>query len=110
MATDFTMYAGDTRVLTIGITDEDGAAVDVSTAQAIRFGVFGGGVEQFVKDLDEGITVEDSVVTVTLEPADTQNLSGSYVHELEIVDVNGHVYTALQGHMRVLKSYLAPAP
>ena len=109
MATDFSMYAGDDKTLTISITDADGAPVNVSTATSIRYGVFRGGTLVFVKDLDDGVTVASSTVTVVLDAADTVDLDGLYAHELEII-MDGNTTTALQGHVTIQHSFLTPLP
>jgi hypothetical protein len=109
MAVNFSMVSGDSRTLTIPITDEGGNNVDVSTAQAIRYGIFKHGGDALVsKSLENGLSVVAHVVTVVLVPADTAALlAGSYPHELEIVTASGEVHTALQGTVTIRKDYIA---
>lgn len=109
MATDFTTYIGDSKSLEIAITDSDGAAVDVSTAQAVVYALFAraGGAALVTKTLDDGVSVATSTVTVALAPADTAELApGLYLHELQITDSAGAVTTALQGSVALRAGYI----
>lgn len=107
MASDFSMYSGDSRVLTITIRDEEAVAVDVSTATAIVFGIFrADGTQLLSKTLGAGVSVVTSTVTVTLSPADTAGLSGTFGHELQITMPTGVVATALRGEVTIVKDYI----
>lgn len=107
MASDFSMYSGDSRVLTISIRDEAGVAVDVSTATAIVYGIFrADGTLVVSKALGAGVTVVTSTVTVTLLPADTAALAGTYGHELQVTMPDGSVSTALHGEMTIVRDYI----
>lgn len=107
MASDMVMVAGDSHTIEILIADAEGTPVDVSNAQAIRYGLFNGSTAALVsKSLSSGITVDTSTVTVTLEPEDTAGLRGAFVHELEITDVTGAVHTPLQGRVTIMRDYL----
>lgn len=106
---DFTMYSGDDRSFNVGITNEEGDPEDVSDALSITYGVFHPrtGVEQFKKELGDGITVVTSVVTVTLLPEDTEALlGGTYIHELEIITAENKTYTALQGEIVIKRGFI----
>lgn len=106
MASDFSMYSGDSRVLTITIRDEEGVAVDVSST-AIVFGIFrADGTQLLSKTLGAGVSVVTSTVTVTLLPADTAGLSGVFGHELQITMPTGVVATALRGEVTIVKDYI----
>jgi hypothetical protein len=109
MATDAELYAGDTKILTIAITDANGNAVDVSTATAIVYGVYGriSSTAIISKTLAGGITVVTSTVTVTLDPEDTADIApGAYIHECEVTQASGAVYTVLQGKLTIIKDYV----
>jgi len=105
MATDFSMYSGDSKTLEITITDSDGVAVDLtgatvkyaialsSTASAALVSKATGG---------SGITTASNVATVTLASADTATLAGVYYHEMEITTVLGAVTTAMTGTITIL--------
>lgn len=108
--TDFTMYQGDSKVLSVTVADEDGAAVAVD-GMTIRWQaspVITGGFETtatLMKDNDAlgGITTvtEEGVFEVELDPDDTEDLSGLYYHEAELTDGAGNVSTVLTGRMTI---------
>jgi hypothetical protein len=108
MAVDYSMYSGDSRIITISIRDDAGANVDVTTAQSIRYGIFrGDGTLMFEKALLSGVTVAGSVVTVTLLPADTASIAPAlYLHELQITLAAGAVATVLQGKIEIKRDYI----
>lgn len=115
MAVDLTMYSGDSRTLNIEITDDTGAPVDVSTSSDITYGIFKQTGEALVtKTISAGLLIAESVITVTLDPADTADLAGgTYVHECQVTTADDHVYTVLGGTIKILRDYitasLAPA-
>lgn len=108
--TDFTIYQGDSKVLSVTVADEDGVAVPVD-GMTIRWQaspVITGGFETTAtlsKDNGAlgGITTvtEEGVFEVELEPADTEELSGLYYHEAELTDGAGNVSTVLTGRMTI---------
>lgn len=108
MSSNFTIVQGDTAILQFSVTDEDGAALDVSTASAITFEIAVSASESALvtKTLDDGISVATSTVTVTLSPSDTAALLGRYVMELQITDADGNVFTPLQGKARILRGLI----
>lgn len=101
---DYQMYAGDSRVQEFHIVDDAGSPVDVSSAGSITYHIavsVGAPVPLTVKTLGAGVSVAGNVVSVALEPADTLGLDGTYYHELQIVDVFGHSFTAVAGPVRL---------
>jgi hypothetical protein len=110
MTTDVTTFTGNSVALEFAITDADGNNEDVSTATAIRYGLFDlDGTIQVSKALQSGITVASHVVTVTIAAADTADLpSGVYISELEIT-LAGSVQTAYQGEVWLRQAYLEAA-
>ena len=102
------MYAGDSKTLTILISDQAGDPVDVSDADSITYSIFSSSATaKATKTLADGITVVTSTVTVALAPADTAALSaGEYTHELQVVTAALEVYTAMQGKLTVRRSYI----
>lgn len=108
MALDFTMVSGDSRTLTIEITDDAGTPVDVSTSSDITYAIFRQTGELLVtKTISEGVLIDESIVTVTLDPADTADLvGGTYVHECQITAADDSVYTVLSGTIKILRDYI----
>ncbi|TIM16278.1 MAG: hypothetical protein E5Y67_03540 [Mesorhizobium sp.] len=108
--TDFVMYQGDSKVLSVTVADEDGQVVSVD-GMTIRWQaspVITGGFDTTAtlkKDNDAlgGITTvtEEGVFEVEIEPEDTESLSGLYYHEAELTDGTGHVSTVLTGRMTI---------
>lgn len=105
MSTDFSMYAGDDKLLTVTVTDEDGDAVDLTSAtikwQAAKSYGKSSAIE---KDTTGGISITDAsggVFQVTLSDTDTEDLSGNYVHEAEVTFADGSIATVLQGTMNI---------
>jgi hypothetical protein len=105
---DLQLISGDSRTLQIAITDEAGAPVDVSTAQAIEYGIFDAiGAARVTKTLGAGITVAAHIVTVELLPEDTDALlGGGYVHELEVITAAGKTHTVLQQTITLRRDYI----
>lgn len=108
--TDFIMYQGDSKVLSVTVADEDGVvvAVDGMTIRWQASPVVTGGFEPTAtlkKDNDAlggvGTVTEEGVFEVTIDPQDTENLSGLYYHEAELTDGAGAVSTVLTGRMTI---------
>lgn len=120
MAQNFTMYAGDTKIITVTVTDDDDEAVDLTGAtirwQASRLVVDEGfDADPLIsKDNDTGGGIESAspstgVFEVTLDPDDTEDLSGLYYHEAEVIDADGNVATVMTGRMTVVPVLIRPA-
>lgn len=99
----FTMYAGDSKTITIPVTNPSGVALDVTGA------VF----TYALKNIDNGqvmtkaVEVVDAVngmVQVKLEPSDTEIDTEAliYKQELQMVDVVGDVSTVLRGYITII--------
>ena len=91
-----TFVAGDDTTLTITAKDKDGVVVDLSGA-TIVWGVkkrLDNASTEFTKSTGSGITITDAtngVFVVSIDAADTTNLSGYYFHESKITDVTSKV-------------------
>lgn len=105
---DVEMYTGDSRTISIAVTDENGDAVDVSTAQAAEYGIFDlAGVQYISKRRGFGVEIATNVVTATLLPADTVDLApGLYTHEMEIIDADAAVHTVYQGEILLKRGFI----
>lgn len=111
--TDFTLYAGDDKLLTVTVTDGEGEPVDLTGAQKIRWqlGKGPGKTPIVEKALGQGIEVTDGpggIFTVTLDSADTEALKGSYYHEAEVIDEDGNVSTVLTGTVTIEATLIKP--
>ena len=119
-AQDDTFYSGNKRTMRFTITngDVDGSpALDV-TGYDIRWVLADsrgnsryGRRPILTKDETSGITTPDAVngvVDVSLSSVDTQYLSGSYYHELELVDGGGDTVVVATGTLTLLENVLNP--
>ena len=99
---DFTMYAGDSKTLTVTVTDGAGAAKNITSA-TITWKMLEeqGGTVKLTKTVGSGIaltTPSSGIFTVTIAAADTSAfLAGQYYHEAEVTDSGSLVSTVLTG-------------
>ena len=103
---NFRMTAGDTKVLVVTVTDDDGLAVDLTGAtvkwQAARS--FGKDAAISKATGGSGIVLNDPAngqFTITLNPSDTEDLSGEYFHEAEVTATDTTISTVLQGSFKI---------
>lgn len=98
---NFEMYAGNTKNIVVTVADVNltGATVKWAMKKTIY-----DAEPAVAKTTAAGIAVTDAttgIFTVTLFPADTRNLSGTYQHEAEITDAPGNVSTVLTGQLTI---------
>jgi hypothetical protein len=114
---DLTVVSGDDRTLRFAIVDPAGATLDLTGAQAVRWGCArlqanGNYVlpASVTKTLANGVAITDAaggIIEVTLAGTDTAALSqGRYHHELELTDADGAVSTLAMGTMTLLEDLL----
>lgn len=108
---DISTTGGDSELPTFTVTDQTGAAIDISTVSEIVFTVqetieatpvitkskTGGKIAL----VSGGTTGKFSV---TLDPADTQNLAGYFIYQAKITDSLGNVTTVSSGSLRIIRS------
>ncbi len=103
------MFEGDSKLIDVTVRDENGAVVDLS-GFTIRWGmspvVEGGFATPAVltKEIGTGIAVASptsGVFEVTIDPGDTEALSGKYYHEAEVTDGAGNIATVLTGRITI---------
>ena len=90
---NFTMYAGDSKVLLYTIKGDSGETLDVTTLTSAQFVIKqypDSSVKLLDKDFpDSGVGISngpEGIISVSLVPADTKDLNpGEYYHELRIV-------------------------
>jgi hypothetical protein len=59
------------------------------------------------KSVGSGITVTNAaggVITIEIEPDDTETVFGAYYHELEVIDAAGDIGTVLRGTMTITRA------
>ena len=104
---DILIYSGDDKVITVTVYDNDDAIVDI-TGVTITWQLSQNvsSAALITKTVGSGITLSDptsGVFTITLDPADTNSLSGRYYHECEITDSSSDVSTGFVGHATIKK-------
>ena len=98
---NFTMYSGDAKLITVTVE-----GLDMQQADEVKW-VLKQDTITVKKDLDDGITINDSSsVTITLDPADTEDIQGSYKHEMEITDAGGNPSTVMRGTATINKDII----
>jgi hypothetical protein len=111
----FSMFSGDTMRLNFSIIDEatqnaldlTGATIrwQMSRAKTIGFS----STPILSKTEGSGLDVVDAfggLILVILAPEDTEQFSGTFYHELEIVDIDGDVATAYSGNFTIKKALI----
>ena len=108
---NFEIHAGDSRDIVVTVADSQGAAVDL-TGAAIAWQLArsaGSAAPAVSKSLGAGIAITDGpngVFTVTLDPADTEGLTGLCYHEAEVTDAAGNRSTVLSGVATVIPTLI----
>jgi len=112
---DFSMHSGDNRSLSVTITDQSQAVLDVSGAaitwalsRAVTDKVEPKGVAIVSKTVGSGITITDGsngLVEVTIAEADTASLAGTYYHEMQMV-LSGNTSTIMYGTVIIKKDLI----
>lgn len=103
---DIELWAGDTLTLGVTITNEAGAAVNL-TGATLRYAIapsHNHTTKSVSKTTGSGVTHTDAangVAQIALLPADTAGLKGVYVHELEVEDSAGKKSTAFVGRVTI---------
>ena len=105
------MIAGNTKEIRIQVTDGAGVPVDLSGYVA-RWGLFkphGGDALVSKASTTGGIDISQAasgLLLVNLAAAETDGLSGLYLHECEVEGPGGEVETVVQGEVRVAEKRL----
>lgn len=100
---NFTMYAGDTKNILIPVTNDRGAAVNL-TGATYRW-VLKKALQSSTNTLEKSDSVTNANnIEFNLAPSDTEGLLGNYYHECELTDQLGNVSTILTGTATFKKS------
>jgi len=87
------IWAGDDVEMTFTVDD-----MDDLTGSTIKWKLGDALIE---KSTEDGITVDGDQFTVILDSTDTQLDPGTYIHEAEILDVDGRYSTVAQGYITI---------
>lgn len=103
---NFEMFQGDDKDLVITVTDSAGAAVDL-TGAAIAWQMARtarSATPNVSKSVGSGIVITDApggICTISLDPTDTEGLTGDFYHELEVTDAQANITTVLSGTVTI---------
>lgn len=98
------MFSGDTKTIEVTVRDELAVVVDL-TGASIQWKLAKSPASQSTKiskSTTSGITITDAtngVFQVSLDAADTANLSGTYYHEAEVLDASSNKTTVMSGYV-----------
>jgi len=102
---NFEWFSGDDYLIEFTVTDEDGAAVDLTNASATwSMARRNTSSALLTKTLGSGINVTDAVngvLQVSLDAADGASFEGDYYHELEVTLSGGAKRTVAYGTVTV---------
>jgi hypothetical protein len=107
------MFAGDSKILDVHITDTDNAPVDI-TNDIVRWQLAKTVTDRpplLAKSVGDGITIVDGPqgrFEVQLDPDDTLPLKGQYYFEAEISDGGGFVATVVAGSVLINPALIDP--
>jgi hypothetical protein len=100
---DLRMYRGDDRTLTVTATESLATAEVRWTARWSRHHDAEAVIEKSSLGVDPSITIAESVATVAIDAADTEDLlPGPLYWDVEITDDLGKVRTVAVGRLRLL--------
>lgn len=102
MAQNFEAVTGDNFNLNLAFTDAAGDPVNISSWESIKCTIKS---RKSLADNATGVIQKNATVTsgaggtatVTLTPDDTEDLDGSYFYDVQYVDGDGTVKTAMSG-------------
>ncbi len=93
---NFTMYSGDFQEVPFTVTGFASIAGFTARWQAVD----SSGAVVLNKETGSGIVIVDPIVTVTLDSVDTDELYGTFNHELELTS-GTHKFTVAVGCMTI---------
>jgi iron uptake system EfeUOB component EfeO/EfeM len=108
---DFSMYAGDSRTLTVTVTDQNNNPVNL-TNSTIKWVLINGNAVIKAKDNQAigGITITNATsgqFSITISAQDTAKLqAGTYQHEARLIDSNGNSAIIFTGNVTIIPSYV----
>lgn len=108
---NFTITRGDSKLLTVAVTDDDGAAVSIVGA-AITWKLADSiysATALVTKTVGSGITITNGaggLFSIQLDYEDTDDLYGLFYHEAKVYDNESpsNVTTVLTGHAQILRA------
>lgn len=103
---NFVMHAGNDRRVIVPVVDQANNPIDLSGAQEITWIIAKrpGGNPIVEKTLtgDDIMITNNTTFKFDINPSDTENKSGHYYHEAQVLNSAGKVYTPLYGTINIL--------
>lgn len=100
---NYTMFAGETKTITVTSRDDDTNALIDFTSATIEWTLQQAGTEVLNKTQASGISVTGTgIFTITLSSANTTGFSGEYGHECRATLQDGTVATLFTGTITIL--------
>lgn len=97
------MIRGDTKYITVNITDEDGNNYLVATDDECLFTVKKSYTDETIL-IEKDVTSDGNKNYFKLEPSDTSTLDfGAYVYDVQLTQANGDVSTIIEPSQFLLK-------
>lgn len=113
----FTLFAGNARKLVVSVVNDDTGEPEDLTEVELHWQASRGTATKFsltpvlTKSIGSGITVIDAIngeLEIMLDADDTENLSGTYYHELLLIDVTGDQQNLLADTFTVKRRLAKP--
>lgn len=98
---EISFMGGSTYTIIFDIYDENSIPVD-SVLSSLSWKMFYYGQPGTVALTKSGVYTPLNRFTVTLTSADTQGLSGKFIHQAVITDYNGNTYKPAQGTILIV--------
>ena len=105
---DFTMFAGDTKILSLSVLNEDGGTVNLTGLNSAQFVIKkypSSTTASVTKTLGSGITNDNptlGILQITVNASDTASMSaGEYYHETRIKDSGNKIGTITTGKITI---------
>jgi len=98
---EISFIGGNEYVLEFNTYDEDGIALDISSA-TIEWNMSLYGQQDYNILTKSGVITDISEFTVTLLASETEGLEGKYVHQPVITDFSGSEFVPAQGIITIL--------
>jgi hypothetical protein len=111
---NFNVRAGDSKVLKVTVTDENGVPLPLAGTQSAtwRLARSARGTDILTKTISNGITIltDQAAVgepncgrlNVLISSADSEALDGEYFHDCQIVDATGATSTVFYGRVNAI--------
>lgn len=105
------MKQGDDLRVIINVVDDDGLPIDITQSDSIKWSAARSVNSAAVleKSLLTGITINSPTSFIfDIESTESELMSGTYYHEVEIINDAGLIYTPLFGQLIIQKTLIKP--